>query len=60
MPVGRGPGTSALSLLTHDATLDHIHGARAGTYAEPLAGNLDRGQQEVAPRPALDADPNVR
>ena len=54
-----GPITSALCLLTHDATLDHIHEARAGTYAEPLAENLDRGQ-EVALRRALDADPNVR
>jgi uncharacterized membrane protein len=53
------PSTSALSLLTHDATLDHIHEARAGTYAEPLAENLDRGQ-EVALRRALDADTNVR
>ena len=55
MPVGRGPGTSALSLLTHDATLDHIHEARAGTYAEPLAEDLDR-EQEVALRRALEAD----
>ncbi|WP_448618459.1 hypothetical protein [Geodermatophilus sp. URMC 65] len=55
----RGPSTSALCLLTHDATPDHIHGARAGTYAEPLAENFDRGQ-EVALRRALDADPNVR
>ena len=49
------PSTSALSLLTHDATLDHIHEARAGTYAEPLAEDLDR-EQEVAVRRALEAD----
>jgi hypothetical protein len=49
------PSTSALSLLTHDATLNHIHEARAGTYAEPLAEDLDR-EQEVAPRRALEAD----
>ena len=54
--------TSALSLLTHDlthdATLDHIHEARAGTYAEPLAEDLDRTQEVL--RRALDADSNVR
>ena len=49
------PGTSALFLLIHDATLDHIHETRAGTYAEPLAEDLDR-EQEVTPRRALEAD----
>jgi uncharacterized membrane protein len=53
------PSTSALSLLTHDATLDRTHEARAGTYTEPPAEDLDR-EQEVALRRALDADPNVR
>ena len=53
------PSTSVLSLLSHDATPDHSHEARAGTYAEPLAEDLDR-EQEVALRQAIDADPNVR
>ncbi len=53
--MGRGvPSTSALSLLTHDAALDHIHEARAGTHAEPLAEDLDR--EAVALRRALEAD----
>jgi hypothetical protein len=48
-----------LSLLSHDATPDHTHEACAGTYAEPLAEDLDR-EQEIALRQALDADPDVR
>ena len=52
------PGTSARSLRTHDATLDHIDEARADTYAEPLAEDLDRTQEVL--RRALDADSNVR
>jgi uncharacterized membrane protein len=49
------PGTSALFLLTHDAAVDQIREALAGTHADLLASNLDR-EQEAALREAFTAD----
>ncbi len=48
------PGTSALFLLTHDAVVDRIADAFAGTHADLLVTNLGH-DDEAALRRAFDA-----